>query len=105
MQTFADMAEKQMARGAQRVLCATKGPAADFSLAGWLEGEGFEVITAIDGQEALQISGSSWQPDVVLLDLTLPKVNVLPVFERVRAANRTAVIFVLSGDPEADEVR
>ena len=105
MQTLADMAEKQMARGAQRVLVATKGLAADFSLAGWLEGEGFEVITAIDGQEALQISGSSWQPDVVLLDLTLLDAGGFSVCERVRTTNQRAVIFMLNGDSEEDEIR
>ena len=98
------MAEKQTAGGPHRVLVAT-GSAADVSLAGWLKHEGFEVITAIDGQETLQIAGSSWQPDVVLLDLTLPEVDELSVCERLRATNRTAVIFVLGGESEEDEVR
>src|SRR5919202_1772785 len=99
------MAEKEKTAGPPRMLVATESAAQATSLVSWLKHEGFEVMTAIDGQEALQIAGSSWQPDVVLLDLTLPKVTALPVFERVRAANRTAVIFVLSGDSEADEVR
>jgi DNA-binding response OmpR family regulator len=102
------MAEKQTAGGPHRVLVAA-GSAADVSpdvsLAGWLKHEGFEVITAIDEQETLQIAGSSWQPDVVLLDLTLPEVDGLSVCERLRATNRTAVILVLSDDSEEDEVR
>jgi DNA-binding response OmpR family regulator len=106
MQTLIDMAEKQTAGGSHRVLVVAAECAADnFSLAGWLEREGFEVLTAIDGQEALQIAGSSWQPDVVLLDLRLPDVEGLSVCERVRATNRTAVIFALNGGSEEDEVR
>src|SRR5215212_8496040 len=105
MQTLPEMAEKQTAEGLHRMLVAAESVADDISLAGWLEREGFEVMTAIDGQEALQIAGSSWQPDVVLLDLTLPEVDEFSVCERVRAANRTAVIFVLNGDSEEDEVR
>ena len=69
MQTSTDMAEKQTARGSYRVLVAWQSAAEDFSLEGWLKHEGFEVMTAIDEQEVLQIAGSSWQPDVVLLDV------------------------------------
>ena len=105
MQTSADMAEKQTTEETHRVLVAAESTADDLSLAGWLEHEGFEVMTATDGQEALQIAGSSWQPDIVLLDLTLPGMDGFSVCERVRAANRTAVIFVLGGESEEDEVR
>jgi DNA-binding response OmpR family regulator len=100
------MAEKQTAGGSHRVLMvAAESAADDFSLTGWLKREGFEVMTAIEGQEALQIAGSSWQPDVVLLDLTLPEVDGFSVCEQVRTTNWRAVIFVLSGDSEEDEVR
>jgi DNA-binding response OmpR family regulator len=105
MQTLPEMEEKQTARGLHRMLVAAESVADDISLAGWLEREGFEIITAIDGQEALQIAGSSWQPDVVLLDLTLPEADGFSVCERVRGTNRTMVIFVLGGESEEDEVR
>ena len=60
-------------------------------------------MAAIDGQEALQIAGSLWQPDVVLLDL--PAVDGFSVCERVRAANQKVVILVLSGDSERNEIQ
>jgi DNA-binding response OmpR family regulator len=99
------MAEKQTVGGSHRVLDAAESAADDISLASWLKHEGYEVMIAIDGQEALQIAGSSWQPDIVLVDLTPPDVDVFPVFDRVQATNRTAVIFVLGGDSEEDEIR
>ncbi len=102
---MAVMAEKETKAGSHRVLVATESAADDISLASWLEQEGFEVITAIDRQEALQIAGSSWQPDVVLLDLTLPEADGFSVYKQVRVKNRTAVIFVLGGESEEDEVR
>jgi DNA-binding response OmpR family regulator len=106
MQTLAGMAEKQTSGGSHRVLVvAAQCAADDVRLAGWLRREGFEVITAIDGQEAMQIADSSWQPDVVLVDLTLPNVGGVSVCERIRATNQRAVIFVLSDDSEEDEVR
>jgi DNA-binding response OmpR family regulator len=99
------MAEKEKTAGPPRVLVAAGSAAQAISFVSWLKHEGFEVMTAIDGQEALQLAGSSWQPDVVLFDLTLPRVNVSPLFERVRATNRAAVLFALSGDSEEEEVR
>ncbi len=99
------MAEKQTAAGLHRVLVASESVAGDVSLADWLQREGFEVMTAIDEQDALQITSSSWQPDVVLLDLTLPGVDGFSICERVRAANQRAVIFVLSDGSQEDEVR
>lgn len=94
-----------MTEGAHRVLIAAQSAADDFSLAGWLEHEGFEVITAADGQEALQIAGSSWQPDIVLLDLTLPEMGGLAVCEQLRIKNQRTAIFALGGDSEDDEIR
>ncbi len=105
MQTSTDMAEKQTANGSPRVLVAWQNAADHVSLAGWLEREGFEVMTANGEREALQIAGSSWQPDVVLLDLTQPEVEGFSVCERIRAKNQRAVIFALSDGSEDDEVR
>jgi DNA-binding response OmpR family regulator len=99
------MAEKHSTEESHRLLLAADSVAEDFSLAGWLEREGFDVMTATDGQEALQIACSSWQPDVVLLDLTLPGVDGFSVYRQVRAKNRTAVIFVMGNESEEDEVR
>jgi len=87
------------------MLLAVESVAEGSSLAGWLEREGFDVLTTTDGQEALQIAGSSWQPDVVLLDLTLPGVDGFSVYRQVRAKNRAAVILVLGHESEEDEVQ
>jgi DNA-binding response OmpR family regulator len=88
-----------------RVLVAAGSVPEGVSLAGWLERQGFDVMTATDRGEALQIASSSWQPDVVLLDPRLPGVDGFSVYERVRAKNLAAVIFVLGDGSEADEVR
>jgi DNA-binding response OmpR family regulator len=99
------MAEKLSTGESYRVLLAVESVTESFSLAGWLEREGFDVLTATDGQEVLQIASSSWQPDVVLLDLTLPGVDGFSVYKQVRAKNRAAVILVLGDESEEDEIR
>jgi DNA-binding response OmpR family regulator len=100
-----DMAEKHSTGESHRVLLAAESVANGSSFAVWLEREGFDVMIATDGLEALQIAGSSWQPDVVLLDLTLPGVDGFSVYKQVRAKNRAAVIFVLGDESEEDEIR
>src|SRR5215216_6015 len=105
MQTLVDMAEKHSTEESHRLLLAAESVAEGFSLAGWLESEGFDLMTAADGQEALQIACSSWQPDVVLLDLTLPGIEGSSIYKQVRAKNRTAVIFVIGDESGEDEVR
>ena len=105
MQTWVDMAEKHSTEESHRLLLAAASAAEDFSVVGWLEREGFDVMTASDRQEALQIACSSWQPDVVLLDLTLPGMHGSSFYEQVRAKNRTAVIFAMGDESEEDEVR
>lgn len=82
------------------MLVAPEGAAGDTPLSRWLMHEGFEVMTAVDEQEALQIVASSWQPDVVLLD-----VGALSICEQVRATNQRVVIFTLGGDSLEAEVR
>jgi DNA-binding response OmpR family regulator len=53
----------------------------------------------------LLIARSSWQPDIVLLDPTLPGVDGFSVYKQVRAKNRAALIFVLGDGSEEEEVR
>jgi DNA-binding response OmpR family regulator len=105
MQTLVGMAEKHSTRKSHRVLLAAESVLrASLSRVG-LEHEGFDVLTATDGQEPLQIAGSSWQPDVVLLDLPPPGVDGLAVSKQVRAKNRASVILVLGDESDEDEVR
>lgn len=60
---------------------------------------GFEVLTAYDGQSGLERWQSS-QPDLVVLDLNLPKVDGLDVCRRIRTVDKTPIIMlsVRNGD-------
>lgn len=52
-----------------------------------LEAEGFiNIRVAGDGEEALQIA-QEWLPDLILLDLMLPKVDGLSICRRLKASN------------------
>jgi two-component system, OmpR family, response regulator ResD len=67
-----------------------------------LRREGYTVLAAIDGQQALQ----RWEadsPDIVLLDVNLPKINGLEVCRRIRQEGQTPII-MLSARYEDDDV-
>ena len=59
---------------------------------------GYEVICAADGEAALQLA-SEQQPDLILLDLLLPKMNGPEVLDYLKSNPKTAQIpvVVLSG--------
>ena len=65
----------------------------------FLTEEGYDVIRAYRGEDALRAVSAS-APDVVLLDLLLPDVSGLSVARQIRSDRRTATlpIVVASGD-------
>lgn len=72
-------------------------------LARYLEKEGFSVDVAEDGEQALAVYEAS-TPDLVLLDLMLPKLDGLEVFRRMRERAPTAVIMLTAKGEETDRV-
>ena len=70
-----------------------------------LSGEGFEVRTARDGDEALKKIAEK-RPDLVLLDVMMPKMNGFRCCEGIRETDRVLpVVFLTAKDAEADQVR
>ncbi len=65
--------------------------------------EGYEVSVAYDGEEALQ-QVKDVDPDLIILDLMLPKVDGLAVAREVRKTKDTPIIMVTAKDSELDKV-
>jgi DNA-binding response OmpR family regulator len=66
-----------------------------------LRREGFTVVQAVDGEQALQ----RWEresPDLVLLDANMPKMNGFEVCQRIRQSSTTPVIMLTARDDEED---
>src|SRR5947199_10293721 len=68
-----------------------------------LEREGFRVLQARDGEEALA-QFSSERVDLVVLDLMLPKLDGLEVCKRLRAESAVPIIMLTARDDELDKV-
>lgn len=65
--------------------------------------EGFNVITAYDGEEAVAKVKQS-QPDLVLLDVMLPKLDGFQVLRKIREHYATPVIMLTAKEEEVDKV-
>jgi DNA-binding response OmpR family regulator len=68
-----------------------------------LEHEGYRVIKARDGEEALRCFTSE-RVDLVVLDLMLPKLDGLEVCRRLRARSTVPIIMLTARDDELDKV-
>jgi DNA-binding NtrC family response regulator len=69
-----------------------------------LEDEAYEVETAIDGVDAFEHLDHQWNAyDVILLDLTMPRMNGLQFLQKVQEQDSTLLhlIIALSADEEA----
>jgi len=69
----------------------------------YLRRDGFQVVIASDGQAALDIAREQ-SPDLVLLDLMLPKIDGLEVCRRLRATSSVPIIVVTAKGDEADRI-
>ncbi|KRO16285.1 OmpR family DNA-binding response regulator [Lacticaseibacillus saniviri JCM 17471 = DSM 24301] len=65
--------------------------------------EGYDVVTAYDGEEAIAKVNSE-EPDLILLDLMLPKIDGLEVARQVRKDHDTPIIMLTAKDSEIDKV-
>ena len=68
-----------------------------------LEKARYQVLVAHDGEAALQIALTA-NPDLILLDLMLPKIDGLDVCRELRKTNQVPIIMVTARGEEADRV-
>jgi DNA-binding response OmpR family regulator len=69
-----------------------------------MEKEGFEVLTANNGEEALEVV-SQKQPDLILMDVMMPKLDGLTTCERIRQFSNVPIIILTARGEEHDRVQ
>jgi DNA-binding response OmpR family regulator len=72
-------------------------------LGGYVEREGWRLLTATDGETALAVARES-APDVVVLDLMLPAVDGLEVCRRLRSFSDAYVLMLTARTDEVDRI-
>lgn len=64
---------------------------------------GYKVLNAYDGEEAIRLATTS-EPDLILLDVMLPKVDGFTVCKKVRETMATPIIMLTARAEEVDKV-
>ena len=65
--------------------------------------EGYHVITALDGSQALEAARQK-QPDIILLDVMLPKIDGFDVCRILRQEMTTPILMLTAKDSEIDKI-
>ncbi|MCH7552778.1 MAG: response regulator transcription factor [Chloroflexi bacterium] len=90
-------------RPIQRILVVDDEPVVTEVVQRYLKLEGFDVAIASDGLKALEVAGS-WKPDLVVLDLMLPKLDGLSVCRELRSNSTTPIIMLTARGEESDRI-
>ena len=92
-----------MARGQARILLVDDEQAVQTLLTYPLRKEGYDVVGATDGQEALDRFAEQ-RFDLVVLDIMLPKLDGIEVCRRLRSRSQVPIIMLTAKDDEIDKV-
>ena len=65
--------------------------------------EGYDVVTAFDGNEALEVFNQE-TPNLIILDLMLPEKDGLEVAREIRKTSHVPIIMLSAKDSEIDKV-
>jgi two-component system, OmpR family, alkaline phosphatase synthesis response regulator PhoP len=87
-----------------RVLIADDNVQGAELLEAYLSDTGYELRTAADGEQTLQLV-KSWQPDIILLDIMMPRISGFEVCKRLRAdpaSKDVAVLMITALDQPSD---
>ena len=90
-----------------RILIADDNPQGVELLEAYLAESDFEIRTAADGEQTLE-QIRQWQPDVILLDIMMPKISGFEVCKRLRAhpvTRDTGVLMITALDQPSDRDR
>lgn len=68
-----------------------------------LEKEGYNTLEANDGEEAINVAFEK-KPDLILLDIMLPKVDGLTVCKKIRNSFNMPIIMISARDEEIDKI-
>lgn len=73
------------------------------TLGAYLVNEGFETISAYDGEQAIAMFNSR-KPDLIILDIMMPKRNGMDVCREIRLTSHTPIIMLTAKSEEIDRV-
>ena len=88
---------------AKRILLVDDEPTMLKGLKYSLEQDGYEILTAQDGEEALSVFSEN-DVDLVLLDVMLPKMDGIQVCQRIREQSNVPIIMLTAKGEDMDKI-
>ncbi|API92513.1 DNA-binding response regulator [Virgibacillus pantothenticus] len=86
-----------------RILVAEDDPHIQRLMKVYLEPEGFQILQAFDGEEALDVIENN-QIDLMILDIMMPKVDGFDVCQEIRQFSTVPILMVTAKGESADKV-
>ena len=90
--------------GVARVLVVDDEPDIRDTLTDLLAADGYQVTTAVDGADALGYVVEQ-QPDLVLLDVDMPRLRGVEALVAIRALSPTTRVIMMSGKADLEEAK
>lgn len=87
----------------QLILICDDQPMIHETLKIYLESEGYECCSAFDGEQSMELYASK-HPDLIILDLMMPKKSGIEVCRDIRAKSRTPIIMLTAKGEEIDRI-
>lgn len=87
------------------ILVADDSPAELKLLTGALRGKGYEIVSAVDGEEAIE-KATAVKPELLICDVVMPKKNGFQVARHLKTTDATKAIKILlvsSKNQESDK--
>jgi DNA-binding response OmpR family regulator len=90
-------------RSGYRILLADDDVNVHQSLNAYFKREGYQILSAYDGEEALSFV-RKWRPDIVLLDIMMPRMDGLTVCREARKDSNVPIIMLTAKGDEFDKL-
>lgn len=72
-------------------------------LSNFFNDEGYEVLAAADGREALEVNEAE-NPDLILLDISMPEIDGVTVLKTIGKTRSKPPVIMITGDSETKRV-
>lgn len=97
------IAERGRIMAGKRILIADDDPHIRRLISELLAAEGYQLLAAEDGEEALRVCREE-HPDLIILDIIMPKVDGMEVCRRLRSETAAPILFLTAKDDITDLV-
>ncbi len=88
---------------APHILIADDNPTVHETLGAYLQAEGYTFASAFDGEQSLTMATSE-SPDLIVLDLMMPKMSGIDVCREVRRSSNVPIIMLTAKGEEIDRI-